>query len=91
MSSVPFITKSQKAILEAAYQKLLAKENLTLGQAFSPETVTVLVERGLLVIEKMESLKWAKDKPRVERIETVEIARLTEEGERIAKSLTTGP
>ena len=88
MSPFPFLTKQQKVILEAAHQKLLAKEHLTLGQAFSPEAVAVLVERGLLVIEKRDNLIWAKHIPRVERIKTVKIARLTEEGERIAKALS---
>ena len=90
MTPISFITKPQQAILEVAYQKLLAKEYLTLGQEFSPAALAALIERGLLVIEKSDNLVWAKDKPLVERIETVEIAKLTEEGKRIARSFITG-
>ena len=77
------LTKQQKKILGVVYERMLANEHSLLGQLFSGEDVAALVKGGLLVIEKTDSLIWAKDDPRIERIECVEIVRLTEEGKRI--------
>ena len=90
MSSKAFadgLTKRQKNILEEAYEMLLAKEHLLLEQTFCPKTVAGLVNRGLLEIKKMDRFIWAEDAPRIEGMESVETVRLTEEGERIAKTL----
>ena len=93
MSSDPSthrITKMQKDILLAAYERHLVQDFLSLRQTINHRTLAVLVKHGLLSIEKTDSLRWAKNEPRVERIESVEVAKLTEEGERIAKALTKG-
>ncbi len=91
MSSTPFthrLTKPQKKILKAVYEKLLAKEHLPLKQEFNARAIAFLVKRGLLVIEKMDRLIWTMDEKNVKRIDRVETVKLTEEGERIVRSFT---
>jgi hypothetical protein len=61
----------------------VAQDKYGLAQASASADVAWLVERGLLITVKTENLIWAKDQPRVERIGSFRMIRLTEEGEKI--------
>ena len=69
---------------EFHFATTVESDKYELAQASAPADVAWLVERGLLITVKAEKLIWAKDQPRVERVEDFLMIRLTKEGDKIA-------
>jgi hypothetical protein len=59
------------------------EDRYRLVQESVSRSVSRLVENGLLKIMRAEKLIWSKDRPRVERIESCETIRLTEDGRKL--------